>query len=110
MVPNWKSSCTVSIRRCVSSRRLASDGLCCVLVVIKLKGYTSYGIGLCVASIVSGILRNEDLVLPVSTLVPKGLHGIQQPVYLSLPCVLNRGQTACLPVCLCCFTRSCRVC
>jgi hypothetical protein len=34
----------------------------------------------------------------VSTLVPKGLHGIPQPVYLSLPCVLNRGQTVCLPV------------
>lgn len=56
--------------------------------VIKLKGYTSWAIGLSVASLASAILRNTYNVHAVSTLV-KGEHGIDKEVYLSLPCVLG---------------------
>ncbi|XP_058462563.1 L-lactate dehydrogenase [Malaya genurostris] len=58
--------------------------------VIKLKGYTSWAIGLSVASLASAFLRNTYNVHAVSTLV-SGEHGINDEVYLSLPCVLGRN-------------------
>lgn len=56
--------------------------------VIKLKGYTSWAIGLSVASLASSILRNSNNVHAVSTYV-KGLHDIDQDVFLSVPAVLG---------------------
>lgn len=56
--------------------------------VIKLKGYTSWAIGLSCADLASAILRNTNAVKAVSTLV-NGVHGIDKEVFLSLPCVLN---------------------
>ncbi|XP_067012440.1 L-lactate dehydrogenase [Anabrus simplex] len=56
--------------------------------VIKLKGYTSWAIGLSVATLVQGILSNAGVIHAVSTLV-KGQHGIEDEVFLSLPCVLG---------------------
>uniref|UniRef100_A0A915C940 L-lactate dehydrogenase n=1 Tax=Parascaris univalens TaxID=6257 RepID=A0A915C940_PARUN len=58
--------------------------------IIKLKGYTSWAIGLSVATIVNGILRNSRNVFALSTNV-NGLHGIHDDVYLSLPCVLGQN-------------------
>ncbi|XP_072164959.1 L-lactate dehydrogenase-like isoform X1 [Diadema setosum] len=57
--------------------------------IIKLKGYTSWAIGLSCASLASAVLRNQKGVFAVST-VAKGYHGIQHPVFLSLPCVLGQ--------------------
>lgn len=56
--------------------------------VIKLKGYTSWAIGLSCADLASAIFGNSNAVKAVSTLV-KGIHGIDKEVFLSLPCVLN---------------------
>lgn len=56
--------------------------------VIKMKGYTSWAIGLSCADIAQAILRNTHSVKAVSTLV-KGVHGIDKEVFLSVPCVLN---------------------
>lgn len=56
--------------------------------VIRLKGYTSSGIGLTAASIVECILRNDRRVIPVST-AARGFYGITQDVFLSLPCVIG---------------------
>ncbi|KAI6218193.1 Lactate malate dehydrogenase domain containing protein [Aphelenchoides fujianensis] len=56
--------------------------------VIRLKGYTSWAIGLSVASIVRAIMHNSRNVFALSTNV-NGFHGIEQDVYLSLPCVLG---------------------
>jgi len=56
--------------------------------VIKLKGYTSWAIGLSVSSLVATILRNSKACHAVSTLV-NGQHGIDKEVFLSLPCVLG---------------------
>lgn len=47
--------------------------------VIKLKGYTSWAIGLSCADIASSILRNTNSVKAVSTLV-EGIHGIDKEV------------------------------
>uniref|UniRef100_A0A0K8TMX1 L-lactate dehydrogenase n=1 Tax=Tabanus bromius TaxID=304241 RepID=A0A0K8TMX1_TABBR len=56
--------------------------------VIRLKGYTSWAIGLSTAALTSAILRNSNNVHAVSTSVI-GEHGIDKDVFLSLPCVLN---------------------
>ncbi|CAK1554747.1 unnamed protein product [Leptosia nina] len=56
--------------------------------VIKLKGYTSWAIGLSLAQLARAILTNASSVHPVSTYL-KGEHGIEEDVFLSLPCVLG---------------------
>ncbi|XP_060521110.1 L-lactate dehydrogenase-like isoform X1 [Cylas formicarius] len=58
--------------------------------VIKLKGYTSWAIGLSVASLASSILRNSNNVHAVSTYV-KGQHDIVHDVFLSVPSVLGEN-------------------
>ncbi|KAJ9585893.1 hypothetical protein L9F63_020456 [Diploptera punctata] len=58
--------------------------------VIKLKGYTSWAIGLSVATLAQTILRNGCNIHAVSTLV-NGQHGIDKNVFLSLPCVLGEN-------------------
>ncbi|KAG7522739.1 L-lactate dehydrogenase A chain [Solea senegalensis] len=61
--------------------------------VIKLKGYTSWAIGMSVANLVESIVKNMRKVHPVSTLV-KGMYGVKDEVFLSIPCVLgNSGLT-----------------
>ncbi|XP_060885954.1 L-lactate dehydrogenase B-A chain [Labrus mixtus] len=56
--------------------------------VIKLKGYTNWAIGLSVADLTESIIKNMSRVHPVSTMV-KNMYGINEEVFLSLPCVLN---------------------
>ncbi|XP_014480194.1 PREDICTED: L-lactate dehydrogenase-like [Dinoponera quadriceps] len=56
--------------------------------VIKLKGYTSWAIGLSVSHLASAMLRNSNQVHAVSTLVT-GHHRINEEVFLSLPCTLG---------------------
>lgn len=54
--------------------------------VIQCKGYTNWAIGSAVSRIIECILRDEKRVLPLSTLV-QGMHGIEEEVFLSLPCM-----------------------
>uniref|UniRef100_A0A3B3DU85 L-lactate dehydrogenase A chain n=1 Tax=Oryzias melastigma TaxID=30732 RepID=A0A3B3DU85_ORYME len=56
--------------------------------VIRLKGYTSWAIGMSVADLVESITKNLHRVHPVSTLV-QGMHGVKDEVFLSVPCVLG---------------------
>ncbi|XP_027702609.1 L-lactate dehydrogenase A chain-like isoform X3 [Vombatus ursinus] len=58
--------------------------------VIKLKGYTSWAIGLSVADLVRTLMKNLRRVHPVSTMV-KGLYGINEEVFLSVPCILGHN-------------------
>lgn len=53
--------------------------------VIKLKGYTSWAIGLSVASLVSSILRNTNNVHAVSTLVNVSINS---SFFSSLVCLI----------------------
>lgn len=62
--------------------------------IINLKGYTSWAIGLSVASICSSILRNENRIYALSTLIDdwpaKQQSGItENEVFFSVPCVLG---------------------
>ncbi|XP_050749631.1 L-lactate dehydrogenase B chain isoform X2 [Gymnogyps californianus] len=56
--------------------------------VIRLKGYTNWAIGLSVADLCETMLKNLCRVHSVSTLV-KGMYGIENDVFLSLPAVLS---------------------
>ncbi|MDJ0773481.1 MAG: L-lactate dehydrogenase [Mastigocoleus sp. MO_167.B18] len=56
--------------------------------IIKRKGATSYAIGLGVTDIVKAILRNQNRVFTVSSLV-ENFYGIKD-VCLSLPTIINR--------------------
>jgi len=60
-----------------------------VVQVIAGKGATNYAIGLSGARIVEALLRDDNAVLPVSTVL-SGLYGISG-VALSLPSVVGRG-------------------
>lgn len=58
--------------------------------VIKLKGYTSWAIGLCVSELVACVLRNKKTVYALSTMA-KGVQGIEQEIFVSLPCTLSQN-------------------
>ncbi|XP_036718350.1 L-lactate dehydrogenase C chain isoform X2 [Balaenoptera musculus] len=58
--------------------------------IIKLKGYTSWAVGLSVTDLVRSILKNLRRVHPVSTMV-KGFYGIKEEIFLSIPCVLGQN-------------------
>ncbi|NIG61589.1 L-lactate dehydrogenase A-likeB-like isoform X1 [Pontoporia blainvillei] len=56
--------------------------------IIKMKGYTSWAIGLSVADVTESIVKSLRRVHPVSTRI-KGLYGINEEVFLSVPCILG---------------------
>ncbi|MGF1494819.1 MAG: L-lactate dehydrogenase [Microcoleaceae cyanobacterium] len=60
--------------------------------IIRLKGYTSYAIGLAVTDIVKAILRNQNRVLTVSSLI-RDFQDLPE-ICLSLPAVVNRQGVA----------------
>ncbi|MFH1784024.1 MAG: L-lactate dehydrogenase [bacterium] len=57
--------------------------------VIDAKGATYYAIGLALLEIVGAILRDENSILPVSTLI-EDYYGIND-VCLSIPSIVNKG-------------------
>ena len=57
--------------------------------IIKLKGATNYSIALALVKITRSILRNENSILPVSTLIT-GYYGINN-VCISIPSLVNKN-------------------
>ncbi len=57
--------------------------------IIELKGRTNYAIGLGLTRIVESIIRDENSILTVSSLL-EGYHGIND-VCLSVPTIINRA-------------------
>jgi L-lactate dehydrogenase len=57
--------------------------------VVSGKGYTSFGIATAIVRICEAVLRGEQAVLTVSTLMT-GQYGLSD-LYLSLPCVIGAG-------------------
>ena len=55
--------------------------------VIKAKGATYYGIGLCVTRICEAIIKDQNTILPVASLI-NGTFGIND-VVLSIPSIVN---------------------
>jgi len=65
--------------------------------IIQGKGATNYAIGLATAKILEALLKNENRVLPISSLL-NDYHGIGE-VCLSVPCIVNaKGVDAVLPI------------
>ncbi|GAV04366.1 hypothetical protein RvY_14654 [Ramazzottius varieornatus] len=58
--------------------------------IIKLKGYTSWAIGLCVSELCAAVMSNRKHIYSLSTMV-KGCQGIEDEIFLSLPCVLSQN-------------------
>jgi L-lactate dehydrogenase len=58
--------------------------------IIRLKGYTSWAIGLAISTICECILKNQRSIYALSTMI-KGFYGIEEEVFLSLPCVLGQS-------------------
>lgn len=56
--------------------------------IIQAKGSTSFGIGMGLARITRAILHNQDVVLPVSTLL-EGHYGLDD-MYIGTPAVIDR--------------------
>lgn len=57
--------------------------------IIEAKGATSYAIGLALVKIVESILRDENSILPISTLI-NDYYGIND-ICLSIPSIVNRN-------------------
>ncbi|XP_055981901.1 L-lactate dehydrogenase A-like 6B isoform X2 [Sorex fumeus] len=70
--------------------RVHQDVVASAYQIIRMKGYTSWAIGLSIADLTESILRNLRRVHPISTRV-KGLYGISEDVFLSIPCVLGEN-------------------
>ena len=56
--------------------------------IIDKKGATYYAIGMATTDIIEGLIRDEDTIMTVSTLM-QGQYGLED-LYISLPCVVNR--------------------
>jgi len=56
--------------------------------IIKLKGYTSWAIGIMICTLCKAMLKNQRHIYALSTMV-KGFHGIEDEVFLSLPVVVG---------------------
>lgn len=71
-------------------KNVHKDVIASAYEIIKMKGYTSWAIGLSVADLAESILKNLRRVHPVSTII-KGLYGINEEVSLSVPCILGEN-------------------
>lgn len=63
--------------------------------IIKLKGYTSWAVALSLADIVECIFKDTANVRQVTVSV-KGLHGVEDEVFMSTAAVLEVGQKNCV--------------
>ena len=68
---------------------IATQVLRAAYEIIERKGATFYGIGLGIRNLVEAMLRDQNTVLTVSTLMT-GQLGVAD-ICLSLPCVVDRG-------------------
>ncbi|XP_036099498.1 LOW QUALITY PROTEIN: L-lactate dehydrogenase A chain-like [Molossus molossus] len=58
--------------------------------VTKLKGYTSWVVGLSVADLAESMMKNLRRGHPISIMI-KDLYGIKADICLSIPCILGRS-------------------
>jgi L-lactate dehydrogenase len=70
--------------------KVHKDVIASAYQIIKMKGYTNWAIGLSVADVAESILKNLRRAHPVSTII-KGLYGINEEVFLSVPCIIGEN-------------------
>lgn len=75
-----------------AEERIATEVVTSAERIIRGKGATNYAVGLAGARVIEAILRDENAVLPVSSLMD-GRYGLDD-VCLSLPSVVNRTGVA----------------
>jgi L-lactate dehydrogenase len=87
----FRDYCTVCRKHCSGNERdeIFNQVKGAAYEIISRKGATTFAIGLALVRIVGSILRDENSVLTVSTLLD-GYHGISD-VCLSIPVILNRN-------------------
>ncbi|XP_065738484.1 L-lactate dehydrogenase C chain-like [Phocoena phocoena] len=83
-------SAPILVSRCHGVAHLYREVTGSAYEILKLKGYTSWAVGLSVTDLVRSILKNLRRMHPVSTMV-KGLYGIKEEIFLSIPCVLGQN-------------------
>jgi len=88
---NMEEYCRACHRQCseVDRRQIAAEVRDSAYHIIDAKGATNFAVGLALVKITTSIIRDEDSVLTVSTLI-SGQCGISG-VCLSLPTILNSG-------------------
>jgi len=81
--------CSNCIQDCgeANKERIFNEVKNAAYTIIEGKGATYYAIGLAIRRIVDAILRDENVVLPISSLM-KGQYGVED-VCVSLPSLLN---------------------
>lgn len=72
--------------------RIAREVVTAAERIIRCKGATNYAVGLAAARVIEAILRDENGVLPVTSLVD-GRYGLSD-VCLSLPSLVNKSGVA----------------
>jgi len=70
--------------------QIHSDVVNSAYEIIRLKGYTSWAIGLMVSTLCNAILKNHKTIYTLSTLA-QGHHGIGDEVFLSPPVVVGEA-------------------
>ncbi|XP_043469951.1 L-lactate dehydrogenase B chain-like [Leptopilina heterotoma] len=59
--------------------------------LLAKKGYSNWGVGICVGEIVDAIVRNTCICITVSAFVKGCRHGFEKDIFTSLPCVVGRN-------------------
>ncbi|XP_055453624.1 ubiquitin-conjugating enzyme E2 variant 3 isoform X2 [Psammomys obesus] len=82
--------CSWSSRDGVTSHSSQAQLSSRAVELLRVKGQRSWSVGLSVADLVDTIINNKKKVHSVSTLA-KGYYGLDNEVFLSLPCILGTG-------------------
>ncbi|KAK9500316.1 hypothetical protein O3M35_001600 [Rhynocoris fuscipes] len=97
MVPMWSSFSVAGKALLKNTEKVDEDWINNFKAVVKsayevraLKGCTQYAVSLSCVDICNSILTNANKVRAVSTLA-KGFYGIEEEVFISLPCVLGQN-------------------
>lgn len=87
----FKDFCPICQKRCDENEKaeIFFEVKNAAYEIIEKKGYTNFGIGLALLRIVGAILRDENSVLTISTLI-EDYYGIQD-VCLSIPVIVGSG-------------------
>ena len=89
----FKDYCNVCKIKCVQDKtaefdKIFEDVRDSAYEIIEKKGETSYGIGLSLTKISKAVLKDENSILPVSSLL-ENYHGVSD-IYLSVPAVVHK--------------------
>lgn len=71
-------------------QQVHKDVIAAAYEIIRLKGFTNWGIGIMIAKLCEALMRNQKTVLTIGTM-PDGWNGITEEVFISLPVVVGES-------------------